>query len=127
MTIREAARSEGIKFSTAKTILKVYRREGRLEKKSLRPRKATQMLSERSIPEEERRAGIQTGLPGNVPTLRAKANFFCFTTREVVFSTVPAKREEDDGFSILLRPGFWATQLSKSCSEKSNETYNSKI
>ena len=39
MTIRMAAQHLGIKFTTAKSILKVWRRDGRIDKKAHRERK----------------------------------------------------------------------------------------
>ena len=37
MTIKKAARKCGIKYGTAKNIVSVFRKEGRTEKKKLRP------------------------------------------------------------------------------------------
>ena len=40
VTIKEAAKEFGIKFSTSKAILQTYKREGRIGKKKTRTRKS---------------------------------------------------------------------------------------
>ncbi|CAD8151555.1 unnamed protein product [Paramecium octaurelia] len=54
-TIRQAAKQFGIKFSTAKAILSIYRHEGRIGKKQRRQRK----LSNNNISEKETQKSLK--------------------------------------------------------------------
>ncbi|CAK73017.1 unnamed protein product (macronuclear) [Paramecium tetraurelia] len=60
-TIRQAAKQFGIKFSTAKAILSIYRHEGRIGKKQRRQRKlSNNIISEKETQKSLKEEPIET-------------------------------------------------------------------
>ncbi len=93
LTIREAASAFGIRYSTAKTIMKVYKSEGRFEKKKKRLKKGYKKFA----------AG------GGALDSNSSAAAYSPTTRKYSYPYVYGTA----GCVSALPEGFWASKMSE--------------
>jgi len=106
-TIREAAEAVGIRYSTAKTILKVYKTEGRVEKKKKRTKKGALIL------------GSETPSP-KISDNQNKMNEFSQCTLDplVLLLTLKENQEFLMKNRVTLPAYFWAEKITQHLCEK---------
>jgi len=94
LTIREAATAFGIRYSTAKTIMKVYKSEGRFEKKKHRLKKGHNKLEK--VHEEEQPVVSQAFMTP------PSANYLVSCEDKSMYNR---------GMEVGLPEGFWAFHI----------------